>query len=386
MCLPTITSAKLIIIKQFTLTNFVEKYQDINKQFNFLVDSDDYIKYYQNIESLAGNAEENWEPREIFGWGPLIPLRKKHTLRSYWKSFRLPSNMQNKTKKELFLLLPLKVKIPIKSVKANGKEFKVKSYIYLFPFGSGCINVEIDLPNLKYSIDNFSDLISNLMIAHFSLKVQNNGKGFKAFSFDIVKTLNEALFANEEGITMNDKNYSYIFLDTSIPLSLSDPEHKKGIAAIMTTRHIDDLDSYQIEKALKCKFKECKTGEILIFSPYRTLIYPSSLGIKNATGSEKVNEEKSKRKKIMRKYKCMCNNYCSFINVIFAVNGFLKSPFLEKKDMLPEKRVIEINKCFTAAFLKKPEGCYEDSFSDIASSIGLNEHLEKLTGKFDENN
>ena len=144
--LPDIRTVKLSFIKQFTLTNFVEKNQALGQRFSFLANSDDYSEYYKFLESSEGNSEK--KPLEIDGLGSLMPLKRKHSLNSYWKSFRLPLINQEKeceSNNELFFLLPLKIKIPVTHIKASNKKFPINFYVYLFPFGSCCINMEINI-------------------------------------------------------------------------------------------------------------------------------------------------------------------------------------------------------------------------------------------------
>jgi hypothetical protein len=371
MSLPTVESAKLYYVKQFTLNNFVEKYQDLDQKFSFLANSTDYAKYYRSLELSKGESEEKLKPKVIDNLGPLKPLKKKHTLHSYWKSFRLPLNTdKDETNNELFLLLPLRINIPIKSIIAANQIFSVKLYMYLFPFGSCCMNMEVDIPKLDCYLDKFPKLISDIMIANFSAK-----KGsFESFSIDAVKKLNKALFGNEDGFKKNP-THTYVFLDTSIPLSLEYPEHKKAIVAIMERKNIEELplkEEYLNEKT-KCELDSLNNGEILLFSPKCTFIYPSRVWIRKVTTDNKVK----------RKYLCMSDNYCSFINQIFAVNRFIEDSFSKNKKKLPKERAQEITKCFTMTFLDTSQDgsnniYYKKAFEKISKEINLDKKLRDI--------
>lgn len=371
MSLPIVESAKIFYVKQFTLTNFVEKYQDLDPNFSFLANSTDYANYYKSFEISKHDSKEKLKLKVIDGLGPLKPMKKKHTLHSYWKSFRLSlDTAQDDANNELFLLLPLKISFPIKYIIAANQIFSVKLYMYLFPFGSCCMNMEVDIPKLDCYLDKFPKLISDVMIANFSAK-----KGsFESFSIDAVKKLNKALFSNEDGFKKNS-THTYVFLDTSISLSLEYPEHKKAIVAIMERKNIEDLplnEEYLNEKT-KCELDNLNYGEILLFNPKCTFIYPSRVWIKKETTDHKV----------MRKYTCMSDNYCSFINQVFAVNRFIENSFSKNKEKLPVRRTQEITKCFTMAFLETSQeypNCiyYKKAFEKIAKEIKLDKKLKDI--------
>ena len=87
----------------------------------------------------------------------------------------------------------------------------------------------------------------------------------------------------------------------------------------------------------------------------------------------------------------MRNNYCSFLNTIFAVNKFLKYSFLVNKKFpvnLSQKRVQEIAKCFITAFPENRDVYFKniyfsENFDQIASRIGLEERLKIVREEFD---
>lgn len=375
---PKINSGSLSFIRTFTLTNFIEKDQALDKQFRFLSNSDDYSQYYKNLE-LSGNVENKIKPSEIYGLGYLMPLGKKHTLNSYWKSFRLPLSSQEKegkTNNELFFLLPLKIKIPVTSIQANGKKFPISLYVYLFPFGSCCINMEIHMPT-GYSLDELPELIANLKRS----KIRGENGSFDPFSLEIAKKLNKALFGNKEGIEKNP-THTFIFLDTVEPILTTHPEHIWMIAAAMTRKtiaHISNLSKDNFNEIIRCKLKKYLDGDVFFFRPQCTFIYPSHSCIIETSDDRKSN------RKIKRQLHCMCNNYCSFLNVIFAVNRFLENSSLIKDDKLPDKRTSEIVQCFTTAFPEIPQGNFNNIyfgkiFGQIAQEIKLTEHLKELRG------
>lgn len=381
--LPSAKSVKISFIRPFTLTNFVERYQDLDEKFDFLANSNKYSEYYKNLEVLGSSQEKNSNPIEIDGLGPLVPLKRKHTLSSYWKSFRLPlENDENKANNELFLLLPLKIEVPVKSIKADHKLFPTKLYVYLFPFGSCCINMEINMPALNCGLDKLPELISDLRRSNFS----SERKSFEPLSSDIAKKINKALFADEKNIKINS-THTTIFIDTSFYLSPNFIDHKQAIAAIMTQRSIQNVSTQterKLNEIIKCKLEESRSGEIIIFNSQCTFICPSHRWI----------EDISKEKKTRKKPKCMYNNYCSFLNLIFSMNTFLEDSRL--KDKTPEKRILEIAKCFTKAFPETSQSKLNDIYFGEAFNkvipenrpnnflYKLYENLNEIRSKFNE--
>ena len=89
-----ITSVQFLFMRPFTLPNFTENLELLNQQFDFLSNSNDYSQYYKDLESLKGKGGRFKEPSIIPNLGPLMPLRKKHTLNSYWQSIRLLLKIQ----------------------------------------------------------------------------------------------------------------------------------------------------------------------------------------------------------------------------------------------------------------------------------------------------
>lgn len=380
--LPTVESCKICFIRPFALTDFTEKYQHLNQQFSFLANSNAYSNYYRSLEVRENESRKYLKPIEIDGLGPLEPLKKKHTLASYWRSFRIPlENDENKTNNELFLLLPLILKIPIKSIRAQNKSFPIKMYAYLFSFGSCCINMEVNISKLNYSLDELPSLISDIRRSNLG----NGEKDFGSFSYKLVKKINKELFANENGINeQNSKVHTFILLNTDIDLQLTYPYHKRAIAAIMNYRkNIQNLSLENINEAIGCVLKVLNTGEILLFIPNCTFIYPSF----DCNNMENTNQKRNKRT-----LHCMCNNYCSLLNVIFSTNRFLKDSLSVNENLfnnLPEERAQEIIVSFTKAFPKAPLGEFNNIyfykiFHDIASRITLYECLEQIWADFNE--
>lgn len=369
--LPLVKSFKVCLIRTVTLANFVEKSQDLNPQFNFLANSDEYSVYYKNLESSTRNAEKI-KPIKINDFGFLKPLRRKHTFNSYWKYFRLTLELEeNETNTELFLILPLKIKILNKSIQADNQTIPIKIYAYLFPFGACCINMEANVAVLEdKNFEKLPELKSAIMTARISDEPW--GGCFESYSLEIAKKINKGLFDDENGIVAKDKDvYTLIFLETEDSgLVVDGLDEKKAIIATMGGKNIDVVSRQPLQKLNKQIGHVLDTlyeDEIFLFTPRCTFVCPSFTSIKN--------------KKTLQ---CMHDNYCSFLNVIFAVNQFLKNSFLVNKrfpENLPKKRVQEITKCFKTIFPETREGYFnnvyfKEIFYPIASEIGLDEYLK----------
>ena len=367
-----VDSVKVSFIKPFTLPNFTEKIDTLNQKFSFLSNSNNYSQYYKNLE--RGSTPNNVF-QEIPQLGLLEPLRKTHALNSYWKSFRLTLKIQEKkgnTDNELFLLLPLKIIIPITSVKADGIKYPVSVYVYLFSFGSCCINMEIDIRN-KCSLGELSKIIEYL-----KKSILSDGNTFEPFSKSIANTLNRELFGEEKNVILFPTHNFIFYQDTSELLDANFTEHRNAIATIimgMTAADFSGLTEEVIDQKFQCQFKKLRNGEILIFNPESTFIYPSPIW---------VNEQrKIGAKNLRKKVNCMCSNYRSFLNVIFAVNRFLSDSFIENKDKLPVNRSLEIVKCFRTAFPDASSNSlikiyFKNAFKPIAKQIHLTDNLNKI--------
>lgn len=376
-------SVKLSFIRPFTLSNFIKKIQSLNKQFDFLSNSNDYSQYYKGLESLSRNVGKTREPCKIDVFGhsmPLIPLRRKYTLNSYWQSIRLPLKSQEKkgiTNNELFLLLPLKMSIPtITSVKLNNIRFPVMTYLYLFPFGSCCINMEVNIPQHlcdilknKKSFNGLHSLITNLLKG----SVLMDGIGsFEDFSLVVARQLNQVLFESSDvSDVIPFSTHTLIFFETSTILT-NNRENLNAIVSAMQRKNVGDVSTLTKEackETISCRLKPLRAGEILLFSPMSTFISPSPIW---------VNTDNARRK-----LQCMNNNYRSFLNVIFAVNRYLKDSFLDNKYKLPSKRSLEIIKCFKMAYLDEflnvsNKLYFKSAFKPISQKIGLIESLEAV--------
>ena len=379
-------SVKLSFIRPFTLPNFIKNFQSLNKQFDFLSNSNDYSQYYKGLESLSRNVGKTREPCKIDVFGhsmPLIPLRRKYTLNSYWQSIRLPLKSQEKksiTNNELFLLLPLKMSIPsITSVKVNNIRFPVITYLYLFPFGSCCINMEVNIPQHLCDIlktkKSFNGLHSLITLLKGSVLMDGMGS-FEDFSLVVARQLNQVLFGGGDVIPFS--THTLIFFETSIILFTDYRTHVDPIVSAMKRKNVMDVSTLTdeaINETISCSLNHLRNGEILLFSPMSTFICPSPAWVSKL--------RKSGNYITRRKLQCMNNNYRSFLNVIFAVNRYLKDLFLENKDKLPHDRLLEIIKCFKIAYpdesLNESNKLYfKSAFKPIAQKIGLIKSLEAV--------
>lgn len=237
-----IDSVRISFIRQFTLPNFTEKFNTLNQKFIFLSNTNYYSQYYKNIESRGEDSTKDKIFLEIPRLGFLKPLKKGHTLNSYWQSFRFPLKIQEiegRTDNELFLL-PLKINIPITSVNADGSKFPVRVYVYLFPFGSCCVNMDIDIRK-NYSLAELSKLIANL-----KRSILSDGKSFEPFSVSISRMLNRELFGEGKDV-IPYSTHTFIFVnDISVLLEADVKEHRLAIAAVMMGKTVADLSGLTI--------------------------------------------------------------------------------------------------------------------------------------------
>lgn len=294
------------------------------------------------------------------------PLSEEYILHSYWKSFR-KTNYENYS-----LLLPLKMNFPFKSIKAQGKEYPINFYVYLFPFGCCCTNMEVKIDEPEMTFDELRRLIGDIKRALLG----TTQKSFGPYSHYIVQDINKELFSCKCEIA-DVPIHTLVFLKTSSPLLLSSKDHKDAIASIMQDKdaetYISALNQESVDDMLGCKLNTINPGEILLFRTNSTFIFPSHTMIGNAA-------EGKGQKKIMRRLKCMYNNYCSFLNLLFAVNRYLKLSTQYKKDV--SDQTLKSYECFLRAFPKTQHGEFDITkiyfgkvFIEIEKQIGFGEKM-----------
>lgn len=375
-----INSVQISFIRTFTLPNFVDNFQQLNQQFKFLANSSDYSRYYKDLESSGGTLLRSSTQIEIPNIGLLRPLRKKHTMNSYWQSIRLTLEIQEERGEggtELFLLMPLEISIPIREVKVDGIKIPINIYLYLFPFGSCCFNMDASLPFSNYSFDELSNL-STKILKNATLR---DGIGsFEPYSSFVVNALNRELFQGEVRIIPNP-THIFTFIEQTSEAIIAG-SHKYEILALMERKNAVDVISMSednINKYIPCRLNTHFPDEILYFNRRNTFVCPSRFW------SDNIKQQKG-MKKSKKKLQCMRNNYQSFLNVVFAVERFLFDSFTKNKNKLPPERVLEISKCFTEFF---PEihadksnkfPYYGHAYEQISKEIGLNESLKNLKG------
>lgn len=371
--------ATVSLIEPLVIPDLFLKCGELKADFQFLGSVADYAQYYVDLERSLAKKVKFHQPVEIPELGLLRPLRRSHSFHSFWRCFRLfieTTKTPGESLDELFLFLPLEVKLPIEPIRVNNRRFGAELRVHLFPFGPCITNVDIEVDNLRFA--DLIDLIRNLSgtrirSATATGKVEDLGT-FKKFSQSIATQITVALFGNQRFFSPFSLHTMLFVEETSPALNYSSDHHKRAIKAAMTGRTLEDISSETTEaveeyfeltkenKKLKLTLRNKRLGEILIFKPKVSFFYKSPFW------SDEYGPI------------CMRNNYTSFLIVLFALNRFLKVCPPKKKALFPKARLFDLQRAFSLAFPPNLHRIYyKHAYSIVATSIGLDDALKEAS-------
>lgn len=158
-------------------------------------------------------------------------------------------------------------------------------------------------------------------------------------------------------------------------LQIFSNRHKTAIAAAITGQTYGNMLSMQsINGYFQAEFANKRTREILLFNSKGSLFYASP------DWQKPVNQiDPQEIEKLRSKAKCMQSNYNDCLNVLFAVNRFLKTCPPSNQPGVPKARLDAIKNSIRWAFLDDPSSIYyKHVFDKIAPIIGLNNSLKRL--------
>jgi hypothetical protein len=190
-----VDDATVSLIKSFVIPEVFFKVSELKADFLFLGSIDNYSQYYRDLE-YRSKSKKYQVPVEIPELGPLRPLTKKHTLHSYCRYYRLTTEKLLKMGidgKALFFFLPLIISLPKKRITINGQKFNAKVNVYLFPFGSCIIIMDVKVSNIRFL--DFVDFTRNLKgSAILNSENDENLGTFEKFSNDIATKIGAFIF------------------------------------------------------------------------------------------------------------------------------------------------------------------------------------------------
>jgi hypothetical protein len=381
--------AEICYLKVIGLPNFVTKQIDPQSHFSFLNSLSDYSKYYMDLESKKSYSEETkFHYVESINYR-LKPLKRYHTMHSYWKSFRRAIEkdvLEGDSSEELFLFLPLIQKVPRPTtLTIDNREFPIKIHVYLFPFGSCCVQMRVIMNEQTLDFDEFIELVHRIP----NKSIIKNQMAFEEYSRGIAKTFNEVLFGEKNNIKPFS-THTLIFIgktserltdDENIPISRN---HIRAIAGIMADKPLSDISSWTEDNVMKIVSNKLKPGrkeEIILFSHNRTFLYPSPYWVGDIMAGKG-------REKLESKFKCMFDNYRSFLTLTFALNRFLKEcvPSDDNKLLQENENLKRLVKCLTKALSESKSIIdsafdYKNKLETIDKVIHLQDSLQKLKFK-----
>lgn len=397
--LPKIEAAKISFIKVFIMPDFITSSNTLKAEYAFLSSPSDYMRYYTDYEKSLQETNKKFALSKIPELGSLKPLKKRHTMNSFWKAFRLRYEKEKTsiTSQDLFFFLPLRIKIPIGNLSVDKREFPAKMFVYIFPFGSCTVNIEIDIENNSFFFDEFIDLIEKLRL---SATIKDKNCNFEDFAKSIAKKINDTIFTQGTP-TISSSSHSIILIKKTSKRLTLDPTMKNlkdqisGIAALLAGKKdaVNQTDEH-VNKILSCKMKEIHEEEILLFQPNRTILYPSNSWIEQIQLAKKEQigefyEDSSKIDQMIgwhidRSLDCMYDNYRSLLNVIFAWSRLLQDYLLLHKAQIPDEKRQKLAESFFKIF-PKSDAINDNTFyyylhaSDkIASRIGIYDKIEEF--------
>lgn len=385
--LPTVNRASVSLIKPIVLPDLLTRFRELWPGFSFLASATDYAQYYKDNEWSKSKRVQYDQPAVVPGLGQLWPLKRSHTMHSYWKSFRRSVEMEQskgRVLNELFLLLPLKIDIPINPLGVNGRHFRARAYMYLFPFGCCVTNVDVRVTDMPLG-DIVENLIPNLKRTSIS-RVLPAGRqdmgSFKRFSNELTNQMNAELFKAANNLEEEHSAHTFVFIEESLGI-LSDtaPSHKNAMAAAMKGLTLNDVARQTEDKRAEYLGKpmsKLRPQEISFFTDTGSFFYASPNWDKIVPNKPGDRDQIVKRKKISRKINCMRNNYQSCLNVLFAVNKVLNHSVMENRKV-PSDKLEELKRSFGEAF---PVGDsrfhFKHIFEQVAPEISLKERLDKM--------
>jgi len=376
-----ISEATISLIKPIIIPDLFLKCTELKSDFVFMRSLEDYSQYYTDLESRLERKKFD-NPAQIPALGALNPLSRKHSLHSYWRYFRLSikkAELEGRSAKELYFLLPLVIRIPIGQIKIGYQFFNAKVVVYLFPFGSCLINMDFKVEFM--ALIDLGKLIRDLK--GFNIKINYGDAGtFNKLSHDIVTKITAALFGGQRNLS-EFSTHTFIFVrktDHDHRLFEMSSSHRKAIAAAMTSQNfatISVMTNKAVEDCFEAILNTQKNGEILMFNTLGSFFYadPDWQTIHAKSGDEYVAQEHKLRKSA----ECMRNNYQSCLNVLFAVNRFLATCKLTEQAGVPKERLEAIKNAFLTAFITDSSNIYYNhAYTKIAPIIGLDKRLKKI--------
>lgn len=384
MSLPIVTEGTVSLIQPIVIPDLFLNHGDLKPEYSFLGSLDEYSQYYLDLEQSSRTKIKFHEPVEIPEIGFLCPLKRKHSCNSYWRYFRLPIERAkwegSRIPRELFLLLPLVLDIPINPIKVNKTSWKAKVTAYLFSFGPCILNIDVKISS-PVNLSDIIKMVPNLKRTNSIEPTTATGKpknmNFRNLSRQIVTQITKSLFGNERPISVYPL-HTFLFVRKvkhSTTLSEYYDPHRRAIAAAITGQNFHNvLALINVDDCFSATLKKIRPQEILMFNPAGSFIYASP----NWQDPD-LSLEPDERLKLRLKADCMRKNYECFLNFLFATNRFLQMCCKGKQASVPKNKLQELKKAFSIAFLDHPEQIYfGHAYEKIAPIIGLDTALKEL--------
>lgn len=424
--IPKINAASITLIKTISLPDFILRSSSMKPDYSFLASLMNYKQYYTEYETTDRFKRDNdpaYPELVIEKVGYFLPRSRRHTMNSFWKYFRRRYEIEQTRgvdRSDLFMFLPLEDYILMNKMTVRGIEFHPVLNILLFPFGVCCINLNIMFKSQSLYLDEFIDFVRGIEGAKLSAREHQIEEAkvlrFGPLSNYLAQCINDKLFG-EGGKIIPFSSHTMMFLyKTSERLNfnisnLNLRNQALGLAALLSFRKDINVEpDEKIDKTLRCKLAERKNEEILLFTPSRSLFYPSHYWIDEKIRivrkrnpryiafyeemGDVFNSNKWTREtlydssyplldqKVERSVHCMHDNYKSFLNVMFASNRFLTDILIPNKSKLNPEHCRQLYDSFSTAFFldadESTDYYYKHAIQPVGNEIGLFNRIREI--------
>lgn len=405
-----INAVNISLIKPFVLPNFILQRKRLEDSFP--LSERNYALFYLKGErskyfhTRNQSVEVKHLPQEIrvrnLDLG-LVPMPARHTLRSFWKTFRLKyqreSPINEESARKLFSFLPLKLKLPIYEIVIKDAKYPVRIRAYLFPFGVCCVNLQIRVDSVSYYFDEVIDLLQKFGRYTFYFDEGRICSNFDGFAKSIAEDIDSSLFGIKSSV-IPFSTHTVLFIKKTSKALLFDLKAqnlaniRKGIAALLTcNKFIPNSPQKEIEEILNGQLKSAPghEDEILLFNKKGTFIYPSSSWInqeimerkrtiisRTSSGAKKELDITDRRRE--HSFQCMHNNYEAVLTLLLSSNSFLYG-LKKAKGKIPKQQISRWIQNLGMIFpdeIQEIDYHYKHAIGKIAKEIQIYNNLKEF--------
>jgi hypothetical protein len=370
-----VSNAFVSMTKVISLPSFLDLIE--TPLFSFFNSSSDYVDRYLKAESYDNGGDTS--SIKVLGTHALLPQEKSHTMHSIWKAFRYPVDKKIQNYDKIAFFLPMVFDLDTAEFSYSGS-LEPDIRVTLYPFGSVSITMKILFLNMP--LDEF-----NAAIRRMRTKPLINSQTFSNFAEQLAMNINYEITGNKIIEAFPDP-HNFIFLydfSPTIRYNANSRGNERFIYERILVSILNQIPYSQaagitqvnIQKQLQNRFvgRLPKEDEHLFFQSHTTLIYASPSWYVELI-------EQFGKQKALDKLDCMRQNYEDFVNIITALNRFIKSVLRNGKyagNPTKRKQFIEcVREFFPNLDLSQSLLANKKNLFTISNIIGLATNLESI--------